>query len=502
MVHRHHSFTVFRLHEMLFMRATPLLIVWDAAKFRADTLEGVAVMTVGLWRFRWVLFALAIAVFAGPAQAEPPERSFCSVPYWKQGFPEWLPVRCSFVAPTGGLMIIDGLPPGTTIEADPLLFDLTCLTTPCEVPGGNLGGTTADFTATLRLYLTGTGDLSGYSRVVDFEVSSRADASGFVVFNGFSSVTTDFFEVAGATIGDPDFESLQITAGTGYGLPSPGRQATEPRSGAGKSVSGFVDLSYQIDFVGAPGGALDGLSGSTQGTVRLEIEKPPEPAGRCEVEDRGDGTADLPPSGCWYLNRGERLAILDGLPPGTTLEIDLRQSEFECDFVPCGQPGGILGGETETFGSQIVLSVLGTGQLAGYERTLALTADQVDVSGPRTPGDAIQHFPAAIDSLSASLAGDPDFSSLTLTTGASSGLESPGITTITDEGDGIFVVDSFFDVSYRIEFSGAPGGALEGLSGTTTGRVGMTAGVLDVFSDGFESGNTIEWMRWWLQPER
>jgi hypothetical protein len=386
--------------------------------------------------------------------------------------------------------------------ADPVLFDLTCLTTPCEIPGGSLGGTTADFTATLRLYLTGTGDLSGFSRVVDLDVTSRADATGFVMFNDYSAVTTDFYGMAGSIIGDPDFESLQFTAGTDYGFPSPGAQATEPRAGEGVGVSGFVDLSYQVDFIGAPGGVLEGLSGSTQGTVRLEIEKPPEPAGRCEVEDRGDGTADLPPSGCWYMNRGEKLTILDGLPPGTTLEIDLRQSDFNCAFTPCGQPGGNLGGETESFGSQVVFSVLGTGDLAGYERTLTLTAAQVDDSGPRTPGDEIQHFPTAIDSLSASLTGDPDFNSLTLTTGASSGLPSPGMTTITDKGGGVFVVDSFFDVSYRVDFVGAPGGALEGLSGTTTGTVGITVGLLDVFSDGFETGNTLEWMQWWLEPER
>ena len=55
------------------------------------------------------------------------------------------------------------------------------------------------------------------------------------------------------------------------------------------------------------------------------------------------------------------------------------------------------------------------------------------------------------------------------------------------------VVDSFFDVSYRIEFAGAPGGVLVGLSGTTYGTVGIIAGVPDIFEDGSESGMTSAW---------
>ncbi|MHC4525400.1 MAG: hypothetical protein ACYSU8_07685, partial [Planctomycetota bacterium] len=48
---------------------------------------------------------------------------------------------------------------------------------------------------------------------------------------------------------------------------------------------------------------------------------------------------------------------------------------------------------------------------------------------------------------------------------------------------GDFAVDSFFDVSYRIEFTGAPGGTLDGLSGTSTGTVTIQQG--DAFRDYF-----------------
>jgi hypothetical protein len=37
-------------------------------------------------------------------------------------------------------------------------------------------------------------------------------------------------------------------------------------------------------------------------------------------------------------------------------------------------------------------------------------------------------------------------------------------------------VDSFFDITYRIDFVGAPGGQLAGMSGSTTGTIRMRAG--------------------------
>jgi hypothetical protein len=46
-------------------------------------------------------------------------------------------------------------------------------------------------------------------------------------------------------------------------------------------------------------------------------------------------------------------------------------------------------------------------------------------------------------------------------------LPSPGHTTLTDVGGGQFHVDSFFDVFYRIDFIGHPGGPYGGMSGST-----------------------------------
>ncbi|MFQ5417921.1 MAG: hypothetical protein ACE5FL_12845, partial [Myxococcota bacterium] len=53
---------------------------------------------------------------------------------------------------------------------------------------------------------------------------------------------------------------------------------------------------------------------------------------------------------------------------------------------------------------------------------------------------------------------------------------SPGHTTLTDLGNGTFNVDSFFDITYTIQFQGAAGSALDGLSGTTQATIQMRTG--------------------------
>ncbi len=54
------------------------------------------------------------------------------------------------------------------------------------------------------------------------------------------------------------------------------------------------------------------------------------------------------------------------------------------------------------------------------------------------------------------LLGDPDFDLLRITAGGDFGMPSPGHTTLTDLGGGNWNVDSFFDITYRIDFVGQP----------------------------------------------
>jgi hypothetical protein len=171
----------------------------------------------------------------------------------------------------------------------------------------------------------------------------------------------------------------------------------------------------------------------------------------CIVPDDGTGTARVPPSGCAFLGPTGAYMISGGLPPGTTIEADPIHLAFHCrsplDGDPCliesGGVFGASGGQREVFDLVVVLDLRGTGALAGFHRVLAIPAAAETHSGPRTPGDPVQSFPTDLFQLQGSIFGDPDFAELTLIAGTANGLPSPGQTTLTDLGDGRFLVESF-----------------------------------------------------------
>jgi hypothetical protein len=83
----------------------------------------------------------------------------------------------------------------------------------------------------------------------------------------------------GQITGDPDFDLLRVTAGSAFGLPSPGHTTLTQLPGGNWNVDSFFDITYRIDFIGRAGGPLGGMSGSTTGTIRMQAGEPaiPEP---------------------------------------------------------------------------------------------------------------------------------------------------------------------------------------------------------------------------------
>jgi hypothetical protein len=200
----------------------------------------------------------------------------------------------------------------------------------------------------------------------------------------------------------------------------------------------------------------------------------------CQQPDNGTGTATFPPIGCEYTSPDECFMIIDGLPPGTTIELCGPLTNMDCSIAmppgECEEPGGSLGGTVSCFAAELHLDVDGTGELTGYHRNLFIPAFCEVHTGPRNPGDPVQVFPCDMFRLHGEILGDPDFNVLRIIGGTDFGLPSPGETTYTQLPSGDFAVDSFFDITYQIEFEGAPGGPLEGLAGITTATIRMETG--------------------------
>ncbi|MHC4659045.1 MAG: hypothetical protein ACYS83_07710 [Planctomycetota bacterium] len=363
------------------------------------------------------------------------------------------------------------------------------------------------------------------------------------------SFPTVFYRFFGDHMGDPDFCTLRIRWGTDYGLPSPGHTTLTDLGDGTFDVDSFFDITYQIEFEGCPDSVfLSDYAGTTVGTVRMvtgfEEGWPCEPrldgsaclqvdcnnpvyecqptgvnfdpvTGQvtvldcecrwpdqclvdssgasvygCMAPDNGTGTPNLPPLDCDYTSPNDVFRIIDGLPPGTTIEMKGILRDFLCDGEPwpcaicslalppgmCEMLGGSLGGHGHCFEATLDLTVKGTGELAGFNRHL-----EVDVCGevhtaPRNPGDPVQSFPTVFYRFFGDHMGDPDFCTLIITWGTDYSLPSPGHMTLTELPNGDYAVDSFFDITYSIEFEGCPGGEIADYMGTTIGTIRMETG--------------------------
>jgi hypothetical protein len=184
----------------------------------------------------------------------------------------------------------------------------------------------------------------------------------------------------------------------------------------------------------------------------------------CLLPDNGAGSADLPPNcSVGYTGPAE---IVNGLDPGTTVQVAARLHSFTSVATLVG---GTLGGETHSFGASLDLHLTGTGSLAGYNRFVVIPVVGQFHSAPRTPFALVQSFAMDLWGLQGQLPpGDPDFDLLRITAGAGFALPSPGHTTLTKSGVN-WSVDSFFDITYRIDFVGRFPGLFAGRSGSTTG---------------------------------
>jgi hypothetical protein len=465
------------------------------------------------------------------------------------------PMGCEYTSPDEVFQIIEGLPPGTTIEMKGVLKDFICcgdscpacsLPLPpgeCEMPGGSLGGHGDCFESTLDLTVAGTGDLTGFIRHLAVPVFCEVHTGPRNPGDPVQTFPSVMFRLQGELFGDPDFCTFRITGGTDFGLPSPGQTTLTELPSGDFAVDSFFDITYQIEFEGCPGSMLDDYAGTTTATIRMETgftECVPKEDGsgcrdvncpiqgnecqpvcmnfdpdtghitviececrapdechvsistpNCTAPDNGTGTVTLPPLDCNYTSPDEVFMIIEGLPPGTTIEMDGIWMNFYCCETSCPMctmplppgecemAGGSLGGHGDCFESTLDLTVTGTGELEGFSRHLSVPVFAEVHTGPRTPGDPVQDFNSVIFRLQGELFGDPDFCEFRITGGTDYGLPSPGKMTLAELPSGDYAVDSFFDITYQIEFEGCPGSRLEDYAGTTTATIRMETGGYD-----------------------
>jgi len=233
----------------------------------------------------------------------------CIVPDNGGGTVTLPPAGCDYLSPDEVHEIINGLPPDTTIELAAIHKDFICNRQPgaagvcsftdlvdCKEVGGSLGGEKECSDSTLELTMTGkcTGDvnpLCTYNRTLSLPVSFETHVGPRTPGNPVQSFDTDMFMLQGQTgiqvgIGDPDFDLLKITAGSGFGmLPSPGHTTLTRLPGGSWAVDSFFDVFYEIEFVGTTTNTASPFfnmpGGSTTGTIRMATTAPFKCEGGC-----------------------------------------------------------------------------------------------------------------------------------------------------------------------------------------------------------------------------
>jgi len=384
------------------------------------------------------------------------------------------PVGCAYESTNNDFQVINGLTAGGRLDLRGTLTSIEPSTENPSTPGGNLGGEQQEFDAVLLLEVTGLGTLEGYRRVIRLPASAVTHTGPKTPGDAIQPFDVDLYSLSASLVGDHDFASFTLSAGTNIGLPGPGHGTLRRLgdSGADFEVVAFFDMAYEIEFEGAPGGAFEGMAGTTTSSARFESAIEPE---TCIQNDNGSGTSEVPLTHCDYVVEPGQLSILEGLPPGTRIDMVARQAGYLCDG-QCGQPGGELGGDVETFDTEWQIDLSGTEDLAGFQRTLTIPVSAVTHSGPRHEGSAVQSFDTDVFSLVLDLPpGDPDFDDFTITIGSGNELPGQGSVLLTRQPDGTFIADSFFDLGYRVEFAGAAGSQLDGMSGSTDGTARLRA---------------------------
>ena len=343
------------------------------------------------------------------------------------------------------------------------------------------GGLHYDFTATMDLVMQGNGAYLGFSRTLTFPASGRLFAADQTPGAWAQEIELQLVQLNGSLPpGDPDFTLFSVSSGSALGLAAPGHASMVRLPSGSWAIEATLDLAYRVDHVGAPGSFFfAGLVGSTNSATRLRDGVTPRRAHG--VPDAG-GTAVFPPA-CndpsgrqghrsqWFVP-----VMTSGMPPGSPVFGDMVLRKY---VVTSSTPGGSYGGHVQQFTAECQLDLFGTGAFAAYRRRVVIPVTGTSHTGPRALGAPVQGFPSEIVALGGALIGDSQFNRLEIVAGASSGMPSPGHTTLRSLPGTGWLMDGFIDLDFRIDFEGQIGGPFAGLSGSTASEMVMLIGEPD-----------------------
>jgi len=394
---------------------------------------------------------------AGGTATFPPA---CDDPFGLQGH------RSQWFVP----VMTSGMPAGSTVFGDLVLRRYVVVS---QTPGGSYGGQIQQFTAECQLDLFGTGAFGAYRRRIAIPVSGTSHTGPRALGAAVQGFPSEIVDLHGQINADPDFSQLAIVAGAASSRPSPGHTTLRQLPGGGWLVDGFLDLDFRIDFAGRSGGPFAGFSGSNAGSAILLLGEPENSL--CLAPDIG-GTARFP-ADCASGYQGPLSArvALGGLPTGSPLLGTLALKAISVTQTS----GGALGGNAQSFSGMIDLQLTGVGVYAGYSRSLTIPISGQSASAPRGGSATPQSFEADLVSVFGQVSGDPDFSLFRITAGSAFGMPSPGHTVFTRQGAS-WVVDSYFDLTYQIEFNGTVGGPFSGLHSVTRSANRFQAGAVEM----------------------
>jgi hypothetical protein len=132
--------------------------------------------------------------------------------------------------------------------------------------GGNLGGTREVGRSILRVRLFCPEPVAVFDIPANFEVHTAPHPEELREM----SFDTHMHSIEGQGTNVGPFAAFRLVGGTANGYESPGRTSLIPEGDGNFAIDSTFNIGYRIDYVGAPGGPLDGASGTYQSTILMK----------------------------------------------------------------------------------------------------------------------------------------------------------------------------------------------------------------------------------------